>query len=94
MAPRTFARLDTVREEILAALRPAGTISATPRYLAQQLELPVRRVRDELDAMVLDGTAKRRQLRSGEILYRLKDRIDSAWERQNGLSTPLSSRSA
>jgi len=89
MAPQIGA---TTRQEIVRALSPAGQVSMTAKYLAGVLELPVRAVRDELTAMGIDGTVKSRTHRSGEVLYRLRDKIDAAWDAQNGLQRALVSR--
>jgi Predicted transcriptional regulator len=80
------------RDLIVRALKPAGSKSMTAKYLAVQLGAPVRTVREELERMSLEGTVRARRHRSGEVLYRLKDRVDTAWDGLNGLSLPLTAR--
>jgi len=76
----------SLRQEITRALSPAGSKSATPKYLAQELGAPVRNVREELETMGRQGVIKTRRLRSGEVLFKLRTSNDAAWEAQNGLS--------
>lgn len=86
------ASASSTRQEITRALSPAGTKSATAKYLAQELGAPIRYVREELEAMGRDGTVKVRRLRSGEVLFKLRTSNDAAWEAQNGLSYSFPTR--
>lgn len=65
----------SVREEIEQALRGRGgiRIAATAKYLAHQLGLPVRAVRDEMEMMGREGLACAKRLRTGEVLYKMLD---------------------
>ena len=77
------AQARTLRAEILGALtRPTGgtTVSMTPKYLASQINAPVRAVREELTALSLERITKSRTHRSGEVLYSLRDQHDDAWD--------------
>ncbi|MCC2627767.1 MAG: hypothetical protein K0S14_1417 [Thermomicrobiales bacterium] len=67
----------SLRDEIVGALKG---VSGTPRWIAGQINAPVRAVREELSALALQGIAKARTHKSGEVLYRLKDRHDDAWD--------------
>lgn len=73
----------SVRGEItrvLALTRIADAqLSTTPKYLATILGLPVRAVRGELEMMAREGLVVSRTHRSGEVLYRWKDRQDDRW---------------
>lgn len=90
MALAVAGSASSTRQQIVRALSPAGTKSATVKYLANEvLGLSVREVRETLEEMARAGLVKRRIHRSGEVLFRLKDRIDSAWEGQRGLSLPF-----
>lgn len=71
----------SVREEIARAL--AG-IQATPKALAGKLALPVRVVRDELEAMGREQITAVTTHRSGERLYRLRDAVDPRWDAFRG----------
>lgn len=82
----------SVRDQITRALSPAGTKSATSKYLAQELGAPIRNVREELEAMGRQGVIKTRRLRSGEVLFKLRTSNDAAWDAQNGLSLPFPTR--
>lgn len=83
MSNRGVVPVRTVRDEIIEFLTPkdqGNKISATPRHIAGQIGAPVRAVRDELSALALAGLIKSRTHRSGEVLYRLKDQHDDAWD--------------
>lgn len=82
----------TLRDEILNALtRPTGgtKVSMTPKYLAGQINAPVRAVREELSALSLQGITKSRTHRSGEVLYSLRDQHDDAWDHFRSTSLSL-----
>jgi hypothetical protein len=72
----------TLRDEIVDVLHGDGEIkvSGTPKWIAGQIGAPVRAVRDELTSLSLQGVTKSRTHRSGEVLYRLKDQHDDAWD--------------
>lgn len=82
----------TLRAEIVNALtRPTGgtKVSMTPKYLAKQIDAPVRAVREELSALSLEGVTKSRTHRSGEVLYSLRDKHDDAWDQFRSPSISL-----
>jgi hypothetical protein len=78
----------SVRAEIVAFLSGAagheGRISATAKYIATSLGFPVRVVREELEKMALERTARSRTHRSGDVLYRLTDAVDDRWDAVRG----------
>jgi predicted ArsR family transcriptional regulator len=80
MALTAAGSASETRELITRALAPAGTKSMTAKYLAAEIGVPVREVRDELARLGRDGTVRSKTHRSGEVLYRLKDRFDAAWD--------------
>jgi hypothetical protein len=63
-----------LREEIVKVLRrdDGARLSATPKWIARQIAVPVRAVREELDMMRLHGVTRSKVLRSGEVLYSLR----------------------
>lgn len=78
------AGASSTRQEIVRALSPAGTKSATAKYLATEIGTPVATVREELAAMGREGRVRSRRHRSGEVLFRLKDSLDAAWDSLRG----------
>lgn len=82
----------TLRDEIVGVLKgqtDGVKISGTPRWIATRIDAPVRAVREELTALSLEGITKSRTHRSGEVLYRLKDKHDDAWDALRFLAPSL-----
>jgi hypothetical protein len=83
MSDRAVIPTRTLRDEIVSTLQQkidGSKVSGTARWIATQVNAPVRAVREELTSLGLAGTTKSRQIRSGETLYTLKDKHDAAWD--------------
>lgn len=87
MTNRAVIPTRTLRDEIVGVLQAkteGQRTAGTARWIASQISAPLRAVREELSALSLSGITKSRTHRSGEVLYSLKDHLDTAWDAFRG----------